>query len=182
MKVCCTCKKEKPDSDFHKDATLPTGLYRRCKACRVKDGKDYYRRNRESILQATAKYRAAHREKNRENISVWRKNNPDRVKEYAWVRRGVALSVREYDEKLHKQHCRCAICKKHISSLSYVLVVDHDHVTGQVRGLLCQRCNSTLGMIEAKSPGLDSYLNYIEKWRGVNQTIQATQRVSLPAV
>lgn len=45
-------------------------------------------------------------------------------------------------QKLYeKQEGRCAVCKKHESEFKIRLSVDHNHKTGQVRGLLCYRCN-----------------------------------------
>ncbi|MBE3118593.1 MAG: hypothetical protein IMZ50_07560 [Candidatus Atribacteria bacterium] len=41
----------------------------------------------------------------------------------------------------------CAICGR-IAPAGQMLVVDHDHNSGEVRGLLCQRCNIQLGVLE----------------------------------
>ena len=46
-----------------------------------------------------------------------------------------------------KQNGRCGICGRH-QSISGRLAVDHDHVSGLVRGMLCQRCNWHLGVVE----------------------------------
>jgi Recombination endonuclease VII len=40
-----------------------------------------------------------------------------------------------------KQSAKCGICGKPESSFKMKLAVDHNHKTGQVRGLLCYRCN-----------------------------------------
>jgi hypothetical protein len=53
------------------------------------------------------------------------------------------LSLEEYDAMLARQGGVCAICKKPPSK-GKLLVVDHCHVTGMVRGLLCGKCNSLL--------------------------------------
>lgn len=58
-----------------------------------------------------------------------------------WVK--FRLSNEDYIELLHKQNHACVICGE-VKKLS----VDHDHVTGSVRGLLCARCNLALGLIE----------------------------------
>ena len=42
------------------------------------------------------------------------------------------------------QEGRCWICSAHASELKHPLQVDHSHITGIVRGLLCNRCNSRL--------------------------------------
>ena len=42
------------------------------------------------------------------------------------------------------------MCKKHVSELPRKLAVDHSHLTGKVRGLLCTKCNAHLGIYEDK--------------------------------
>jgi hypothetical protein len=53
------------------------------------------------------------------------------------------ISQEEYDAMLTRQGGVCAICKKKPDE-GKVLFVDHCHVTGMVRGLLCKKCNSLL--------------------------------------
>ncbi len=50
----------------------------------------------------------------------------------------------QYDAMLASQGALCAICRK--PEFGRRLAVDHDHATGRVRGLLCTRCNTGLGM------------------------------------
>lgn len=52
------------------------------------------------------------------------------------------LSSTQYDEILESQNYVCAICLTNPDSKS--LAVDHDHITGRIRGLLCYRCNHFL--------------------------------------
>ena len=59
-----------------------------------------------------------------------------------------------------QNHC-CASCKKHQSEFDRVFAVDHNHITGQVRGLLCIPCNVALGMLEEKQESIQNLLNYI---------------------
>lgn len=54
------------------------------------------------------------------------------------------MTEQEYDAILASQHGLCAICDE--APVSRQLAVDHDHKTGKVRGLLCGRCNTMLGM------------------------------------
>ena len=56
------------------------------------------------------------------------------------------LEIDEFHEMRKGQNYRCAICKIHESKATKgTLYVDHDHETGQVRGLLCNQCNIILG-------------------------------------
>ena len=62
------------------------------------------------------------------------------------------MTLEEYDEMSEKQRGKCAICglpetKKNQHGVCR-LAVDHDHETGEVRGLLCCRCNTFIGYLE----------------------------------
>lgn len=54
----------------------------------------------------------------------------------------------EYHRRLIAQGHRCAICGTPSMTLSHRLCVDHDHYTGEIRGLLCKRCNLGLGQFD----------------------------------
>lgn len=55
---------------------------------------------------------------------------------------------------LREQEGRCAVCKRS----NEALLLDHDHLTGYVRGLLCQSCNSSEGALSSTIRELlDSY-------------------------
>jgi len=55
------------------------------------------------------------------------------------------ITLKEYKKMLASQHNSCAVCGNsdagNIRSKYNIFSVDHDHFTGQVRGLLCQSCN-----------------------------------------
>lgn len=54
------------------------------------------------------------------------------------------ISLAQYDELLSKQGNLCAVCLREASSFTTNLCVDHDHKTGEIRGLLCNYCNRRL--------------------------------------
>ena len=63
----------------------------------------------------------------------------------------------EYDRLLGEQHGVCAICRRAPSEVSvpkgwrHELCVDHDHVSGRIRGLLCHQCNVGIGHLASES-------------------------------
>lgn len=78
-----------------------------------------------------------------------RERDPERWKVYHWnstIRGKYGLEPEEYDRILEEQEKRCVICgSKTASSRTNRLHVDHDRVTGKVRGLLCTNCNNGIG-------------------------------------
>lgn len=58
------------------------------------------------------------------------------------------MGQKEYEDRLASQGGVCLLCCK----ISRRFVVDHDHATGAVRGILCTPCNSVLGQLEAGKP------------------------------
>jgi hypothetical protein len=56
---------------------------------------------------------------------------------------GIDITPTEYARRLQEQGGVCAICK--LPPGEKQLAVDHDHETGEIRGLLCNDCNLGLG-------------------------------------
>ena len=61
------------------------------------------------------------------------------------------ITVEQYNQMFQDQLGCCAICKIHQSELKRKLNVDHDHITGRVRGLLCTQCNRGIGLLKDSS-------------------------------
>lgn len=78
---------------------------------------------------------------------------------YGNVRRRYGLSKEVYDAMLAACGGRCGACAK-VKKLS----VDHCHVTGKVRGLLCIRCNAALAAFGDCSAGLRRAYEYLERF------------------
>lgn len=65
---------------------------------------------------------------------------------------------------LEEQHGVCAICgKPETKPNAKYLAVDHDHKTGEVRGLLCNNCNRALGLLQDNTEVLQNAINYLKK-------------------
>lgn len=59
------------------------------------------------------------------------------------------LTMDQYRAMLAEQNAMCAICgHPHDEGLRKGLVVDHNHTTGKVRGLLCRHCNTAIGQLK----------------------------------
>jgi hypothetical protein len=58
------------------------------------------------------------------------------------------ITQEDWNILFEKQNGCCAICGKHQSILSQTLHLDHNHINGKTRGLLCFDCNTKLGKVE----------------------------------
>ena len=75
------------------------------------------------------------------------------------------VSAEEVADILLSQNGRCAICRAKEPSGSGDWAIDHDHVTGQVRGLLCSRCNLAIGLLQDDPKVIAAALRYVERNR-----------------
>lgn len=75
------------------------------------------------------------------------------------------ITYEEYEELAAQQNHVCEICRQGRNRKGQRLFVDHDHDTGVLRGLLCQNCNSVLGLAHDSPEVLRQAAEYIEKYR-----------------
>lgn len=93
----------------------------------------------------------------------WVAKNKEYVKKYSTARR-VGLTVEEYDAL---DLSACEICAAELSvsaekKTSSKPFLDHDHATGEFRGVLCCRCNSMLGFARDSVDLLYRAVRYLE--------------------
>jgi hypothetical protein len=87
-----------------------------------------------------------------------------RVREHTL--RVYGINGREYDRLLDLQGGRCAICRTRKPGRGKpIFAVDHDHVTGQVRGLLCYKCNTAVAYLQDDPKVLRAAVRYVEQHR-----------------
>jgi len=77
-------------------------------------------------------------------------------------------STEQFRTLLESQEGKCAICgaiEGHRSRYGKVcrFAVDHDHQTGQVRGLLCNNCNRGLGRFKDSIENLEAAVRYLKR-------------------
>lgn len=123
------------------------------------------------------RWRSKNRSYCREYGMLWRKNNPDKVRAYSekwkyknpnklrvygWRQCGIDFTVEAYDKIYAAQNGLCAICSKPEKERAY-LSVDHDHITGKIRGLLCHQCNLMLGSARDNPSVLENAAGYLRR-------------------
>jgi hypothetical protein len=81
------------------------------------------------------------------------------------LRRRFGITQDEYEFLLTRQGGVCAICKRPPPVKGH-LAVDHNHITGQLRGLLCRACNTALGSFNEDRETLAEALRYLDLVQG----------------
>ncbi len=116
--------------------------------------KNYYEMNKEKEKARQKAYYSVNKEKH---------NTKDaREKRAAYklkVRYGLSKETR--DVMLVAQTGRCAICNNPFKNANGEPAVDHNHSTGDVRGLLCFTCNTSLAVLE--SPLFPAFQDYLKR-------------------
>ena len=158
-KKCGKCKIEKPIKNFYQSKATKTGIYPNCKDC-SKESKKRSREKSIDLKQKTKQYKQNYRKKHPErNNGYYRRRNLSKYN----------LSLLEYENILNSQNGACAICLKNeiindnFNKMAKLLSIDHDHNTGKVRGLLCNKCNTGLGLFEDSIESLVKAIEYLRR-------------------
>ena len=146
-KICKKCGIEKTIDQFHKAST---------KGLRDKD-------SRQTNCKKCAHAALAEKRHDPEYCAKFRV--------YAWrsrLKRTYGIDENQYLSLLKKQKGKCAICgeKSAVPKPPYRLHVDHCHETNQIRGLLCGRCNTGIGLFRNREDLLRRAVSYLENHHG----------------
>lgn len=138
-RYCPECDDWLPRDRFYKDARAASGLTRRCR-------QHHMARAYES------------RKRHRPVSSRWESQRE------SFLRRKYGIGLADYHRMFEEQRGLCAICHSPDSrNGNRSMVVDHDHSTGQVRGLLCGTCNTALGKFRDDPTILRSAIRYLDR-------------------
>lgn len=144
LKECRHCKIQKTKEDYYISKSYVCGYRPECISCCKKKAKKYPKTPKQN---RTAK-----------------------------LKKFYNLDLAEYDEMFKKQNGVCAICKgtqatrhRGVGGINMYLDIDHDHITGEVRGLLCGSCNRGLGQFKDNIENVLNAAIYLEKSRIKNK-------------
>lgn len=148
-RVCTKCNEEKPIEKFN--LFFRKGKeYREhtCMACRQKK----WRSNPENLAKGVKR------------TKDWVANNKEHIKRGKRnrdLKRLYGIDTEQYNKMLQEQDHKCLICGAEHTEEKY-LHVDHCHTTGKVRGLLCGKCNTGLGLFNEDENLFDKATRYLK--------------------
>jgi hypothetical protein len=190
-KRCTRCGETKPISDFYRNKSSKGGVSSECKQCTLERAKAYRATHSEEKREYQKAYRATHQERKREYAKAYYAAHQEELREYAKSHRAAhprqgkvyraahreeiregnrnsklkkkyRITAADFDIMLSQQGGRCAICGTDQPGGRYgVFYVDHDHVSGRIRGLLCNNCNSGIGYMQDNPDLLRAASRYI---------------------
>ena len=174
-KICAKCQTKKPANFFHKAKKEKDGLQYQCIECSKKYHAERYINQKEKLQQQIQSYRASNKDKLAEAGKIWRSKNQDKVKQYqrtSNLRKKFGLSVEQYEKMAVAQNHVCAICLQPETFIHKTkgqvarLAIDHCHVSGKIRKLLCANCNRALGLFNDNADILKRAAQYITDHNG----------------
>lgn len=162
QRPCSKCGKSEPEVKFY--VNPESGKQQSwCNTCMSAQSKEYYRRNREIRLEYARLYnqsppgRAA---KRRRNAVVRNHPNKKAINRKYVLKWKYGITVEDYDVQSKRQGGRCGICRR-FPSKGKPLSVDHCHATGRVRGLICNRCNTAIALMDDTLEGCLRVADYL---------------------
>lgn len=160
---CLKCKIEKEinSDNFVKDKHTKSGFTSTCKECRRQWCYKWAKANPEKVKEANLKNKPKRKE-------FYDSEEGKLCSRKAHLKREYGITLQEYNRMSELQGHVCMICGKgEMNYKNKVLCVDHNHETGQIRGLLCGLCNSGLGKFLESKQLLLNTIKYIEKYESV---------------
>lgn len=83
------------------------------------------------------------------------------------LKRSFGITTEKYDQMFKAQKGLCKLCRKPEpgtrNGKRKMLAVDHDHETGKIRGLLCSKCNTALGLLDDSPELLEAAIVYLKE-------------------
>jgi hypothetical protein len=171
-KCCPKCAVVKLLCEYHKDSRNKYGVQQYCKTCRAAMDQAYKATHREQAnaaqranyaknISARRAYNHAYKEAHRAELNAAALANYHANKTRWWaraVKTKYGITLEEVNQIRQQQNNACGICGAEFDKSPRI---DHDHVTGKVRGLLCHMCNVGLGAFQDNPFSLSAAIAYL---------------------
>jgi len=163
-KACTKCGETKPLTEFYKRTRAKDGHSAYCKQCAKRD---WFNAQNTGLKETRARYYKAN--KTKINAQRLKNSHTPQQKNYRralQLKCKYVLTVAEFETMRDVRDDKCDICKAdaaHPNRNGKVLCVDHCHTTGEVRGLLCDPCNTAIGNMRDSPDILRNAIAYLEK-------------------
>jgi len=144
VKTCCKCGATKPLTEFYRNKAKVDGRSTYCAGCERVQTRLWQSTNPAKVAATRKRWGAKSFDYRRAYHRKWK----------------YGLVADDYDDLLAAQDGRCAICLERKP-----LSVDHDHRSGKVRGLLCAKCNSAIGLVGEDPAVLGRAIAYLFRHR-----------------
>jgi Recombination endonuclease VII len=129
-----------------------------CKECARAFRRAWYQANRQKAIANVKQWQQENRVEYNAKQRVYRSKRRD-IERDAHLRRTFGITSADYEDLLARQGGGCGICGRRPGKTT--LHVDHDHETGEVRGLLCVGCNNALGQFHDDAALLERAADYV---------------------
>ena len=135
-------------------------MERRCRTCDItKPLDDFYKTGRKNGDERAYECKECAKAR----VKKRNQDDPDRARD-RHLRRTYGISLADFNRMVVSQGNRCACCGTDKPGGKHNRWnVDHDHVTGVVRELLCKDCNIVLGLVEDSAEHLQRLIEYVAK-------------------
>lgn len=154
-KICSICNEEKDRVHFLNGKDR---VQKKCKRCRNKIQREFRKNNIEKQRATDRKRYQSQKHRRVKYAKEYRIKYPERTRATNWMAK-YKITPEQFWSKLDEQNGKCAICEREMDKYSKkIFCVDHNHETGQVRGLLCDPCNYGLGFYEKHKEKYEHYL------------------------
>lgn len=158
-KACRKCGAVKPLTGFY--VHKRDGVQSVCKNCQDKRNQGWLVAHPDKRKEINRTYGVRHRDRRLASQQEYGSRPEVKAKKRAeWLLSRYGMSAGQVASLVEAQQGRCLICHIEIGDSFHV---DHDHVTGQFRGLLCGLCNRGLGMFRDNPTFLKTAAVYLEE-------------------
>lgn len=135
--------------------------------------KEYYLKNKEKLKEYSRKYNLKNKEQakkhskkyylnHKKERKKWNFKNKEKFKEY-YLKHRYNITLDQLKQMFISQNGVCAICKEKFANRK-AMHIDHNHVNGKVRALLCPPCNYAVGNVRENIEYAKSLVEYLQKW------------------